>query len=586
MTLRLRERRATCYPWRLQAVILVCVTVFAALLAGATWRGSIQGEMLVNEANRRYIEEVPLNGERGVIWDRNGRLLAASAVVYSAYINPVLYKRWVATQDKAEVAQLEKELIERLGITNEKFNQQRNRDNGFAYLQHDLLPEKQSYVALLNVPHLGFEKRYRRYYPAAHESAHVVGFIDHKGIGQEGVEKFANQHLAPTTGRMRSLRTTDGQILELFESQPAVNGSDLTVTIDSRLQYFASLAMARMVEKHQAKSASFVMMDIRNGDILAMASVPTYNPNSGTKDPDLRRNRVIQDSFEPGSTVKPLLAAIAIEQGLVQPETVLATAKPIVYRGKTITDKKIHSDISLSETIMRSSNKGAVRVAEMISDEIMWDGFRKFGIGVHKLGWPGENTGVLHDWEKWRPVEKATMAYGYFVASNLLQLTQAYAALGNDGKSVQPRIIVQTSNNQIPTEIISADTAEQVMRMMENVVSTGGTAPRASINGYRVAGKTGTSHKRKTDVKGYQTDLYRSLFIGLAPVSNPVFVAAVLVDEPTRYGYYGGTVAAPIFSEVVGHALQLYAISPDRLQPEEIEEELTPNRDSVLALAD
>lgn len=564
---RLRERRTTYSHWRLSVVTFACLLVFAALLGGATWRGSFQGEKYVSEADRRYIEKVPLNGERGVIWDRNGRILAASAVVYSAYMNPTLYRRWEAKQDAAVVLQIEQSLQEKLGIAPAEFVEKKHRKNGFAYLQHNLLPSQKSRVAALGLPHVNFEKRYRRFYPAAQEAAHVIGFIDHSGIGREGIEGLAEGQLAATPGYKRVLKTTSGQELELFATEPALDGTDLALTIDTRLQYFASLAMSRIVEHHDAVSASMVLMNVRTGEILVMASVPTYNPNSGTDDPAKRRNRVVQDSFEPGSTVKPLLAAIAIEHGVVQPDTVLKTAQPIVYRGKTFTDKKIKADINLSETIMRSSNKGAVRVAELLPDEIMWQGFADFGIGKRLLNWPGENRGVLHDWEKWRPVEKATMAYGYFVSSNLLQLARAYAALGNDGLMPTPTIILGTPRIS-PQPVVSRTTAAQVMQMMENVVSTHGTAPKANINGYRVAGKTGTSHKRKTATKGYDTEVYRSLFVGLAPASKPEFVAAVMVDEPRKNGYYGGTVAAPIFAEVVGHALKLYAIKPDRLEPE------------------
>lgn len=578
---RLRERRTTRSQWRQRLITFVCLSVFGALLGGTTWRGSFQGARLISEADRRYVETVPLNGERGVVWDRNGRLLAASAVVYSAYINPTLYQRWALKQDQIELAQHEQLLQERLGIEPSRLREILARDSGFAYLVHDLMPGQRSRINSLKLPHLGMEKRYRRFYPAAQEAAHVVGFIDHAGVGQEGIERFSEQHLAPRSGQMRVLRTNGGEVLELFESVPATNGQDLAVTIDTRLQYFASVAMSRIVEYHDANSASIVMLDIRTGDILVMANVPTYNPNSGTNDPDQRRNRVVQDSFEPGSTVKPLLAAIAIEAGVVEPNTILQTAKPIYYRGKTITDKKIKTNIDLNETIMRSSNKGAVRVAEMLSNEVMWQGFAEFGIGSHLLGWPGENPGVLHDWQKWRPVEKATMAYGYFLASNLLQLARAYAALGNDGVLPTPGLIIGESRAPA-RRAISAETAAKVMAMMENVVSTHGTAPKANINGYRVAGKTGTSHKRRLNVKGYDTSVFRSLFVGLAPASDPVFVAAVLVDEPRRNGYYGGTVAAPIFSEVVGHALQLYGIAPDRLSADE---QLIPTAEVLSAVA-
>lgn len=562
--IRLRERQASCSDWRVGVVIFACLLAFAALLGGATWRGSFQGEMLVSESERRYNDVIPLNGERGVIWDRNGRILAASAVVYSAYINPTLYRRWAKQAGNEAAASVQERLVTDIGVTPERLEEILARGSGFAYLRHDLSPELQHRVSVLDLPHVGFEKRFRRFYPAAQEAAHVVGFTDNKGKGQEGIERYAEEWLAPQAGKMQVLRTSNGAVLELTQSQPAVDGKDLTVTIDTRLQYFAALAMSRIVAHHQATSASFILMDIHTGDILVMANVPTYNPNSGSSDVDQRRNRALQDSFEPGSVMKPILAAVAIEAGVVDTNTVLRTAKPIYYRGKTITDKKVKTNLNLSEVIMRSSNKGAVRVSELLRDEVMWEGFSRFGMGATLLGWPGENIGVLHDYRKWRPVEKATMAYGYFISGNLLQLVRAYAALGNGGLLPTPGIIV--GDERAPSRrVISAQTSAKVLGMIENVVSIAGTAPKASISGYRVAGKTGTSHKRNKGVKGYDKSVYRSAFIGVAPVSNPRFVAGVVVDEPRRNGYYGGTVAAPIFAEVVGHALQLYSVLPDRL---------------------
>ena len=562
--IRMLERPTTCAAWRVNLVIGCCVVAFLILLGGALWRGAVQGEMLVEQSDRRYIDSISLQGERGVIWDRNGRPLAISAVVYSAFINPVLFERWGRSKGSEARAAAVAEIVRTVQIDSDKLNQILARKSGFAYLRHSILPEEMESISRLRLPHLRFERRYRRFYPAAQEAAHVTGFTDHAGKGQAGIEGAAHGLLAPQEGELLVLRTASGEVLEQFKEVPAVNGRDVVLTIDARLQYYASIALSRAVDKHEATSGALILMDTTNGDILAMANVPTYNPNSGSSSTVERRNRAIQDLFEPGSTIKPLLAAIALEHGLVYPETVLKTAKPLRYGRYTVKDKKITTDLTLGEVLMRSSNVGAVRIAERLEDQQMWQGYRSLGLAPQVLlGLPGETSGVLRDYKSWREVEKATMAYGYGLSVNLLQLTRAYAALGNHGLMPRPAL-VRGAPTGLPEQVLSATSANSIIRLLENVVSNKGTAPKASISGYRVAGKTGTTHKRREGAKGYDQSRYQSVFVGLAPASNPRFVCAVIIDEPTQKGYYGGTVAAPVFAELVGHALRMYAIAPDR----------------------
>lgn len=561
--IKLRERQVRCVPWRIRLVLVFCLGAFALLLSGAAWRSAMQGEMLVSESMSRYLERINLAGERGVIWDRNGRPLAMSSVVFSAHLNPILLRRWMGGKEELRVEQVKSDYVDALGLERARFDEVLARDKGFAYLRHDMTPEQVERIKRRKIPYLRFEKRYRRFYMSAQEAAHVVGFINASGQGVAGLEGLHQSHLTPVGGESLVLRTTGGQVLEVYSNRPAVDGSGLVLTLDSRLQYFASVALERQLEHHQAKSGSLILMDVTSGDILAMVNAPSFNPNNIEGAISQRRNRALQDIFEPGSTMKPLLSAIALEEGLILPGTVLATAKPLRFGRYTVKDKKIDTDLTVAEVLMRSSNVGAVRIAELLADENMWDGYRAFGIGDdHQLGVPGETTGRLRDHATWRPVEKATMAYGYGLSTNLLQLARAYAALGNEGMIPTPGIVLDEMR-PAATRTVSSATARAVLAMLENVVSSSGTAPKAAINGYRVAGKTGTTHKRAVAGKGYDTKSYQSVFVGLAPASSPRFVAAVIVDEPRKNGYYGGTVAAPVFAQVMGHALHMYGVPTD-----------------------
>ena len=566
--IKLRERQVRCSQWRIMFVLSCCLLSFAVLLGGAAWRSAVQGDMLVSESMSRYLETVKLPGERGVIWDRNGRPLAMSSVVYSAHVNPVLFQHWAKGKDESIVEQVKRGYAESLEVESDRLEQVLGRNKGFAYLRHDLTPEQAEQVKSLKLPYLRLEKRYRRFYMSAQEAAHVIGFINANGKGVAGMEGLHQSHLTPVGGESLVLRTTGGQVLEVYSDKPAVDGRGLVLTLDSRLQYFSSVALERQLEKHGARSGSLILMDVRNGDILALANAPSFNPNNIGDDISQRRNRAVQDIFEPGSTMKPILSAIALEHGLVAPGTVLETARPIRFGRYTVKDKKIDTDLTVAEVIMRSSNVGAVRMAQMLEDEDMWDGYRSFGIGEDiRLGVPGETTGRMRNYKTWRPVEKATMAYGYGVSTNLLQLARAYAAIANNGMIPTPRIVLDEKGPE-PARVASSATARSVIGMLENVVSNKGTAPKAAINGYRVAGKTGTTHKRQKNRKGYDTSSYQSVFVGMAPASSPRFVAAVIVDEPSKNGYYGGTVAAPVFAEVMGHALRMYGVPTDAWQEE------------------
>ena len=572
--IKLHEKRNMCEPWRVWLIVGCCLFAFALLLGGASWRAEMQGDMLVSESESRYIDKIGLNGERGVIWDRNGRPLAMSSVVYSASVNPILFRRWAnkAGEQKTRAAALL--MADSLGLEHEKLEEILSRDQGFSYLRHGLTPERMAYVASHDLPHLGFEKRYRRFYPSAQEAAHITGFVDLDGNGKSGIEAALDAKLSPVPGEGQVLRTTSGNVLEWLSMTPASDGEEVMLSIDSRLQYFASLALNWTLERHEAVSASLVLMDVKTGDILAMVNSPTFNPNSIGDDVFFRRNRAVQDVFEPGSTMKPILAAVALERGAIEPGTMLKTAKPIRFGKYLVKDKKVKTDLTVAEVIMRSSNVGAVRISELLEDSEMWDGYSRFGFGSPPfIGLPGEATGMLRDHETWRPVEKATMTYGYGLSANLLQVARAYGAIANKGILPTPGFILGEKRNG-QTRAISEKTAQTVISLLENVVSNKGTAPKAAIPGYRVAGKTGTTNKRLEGKKGYEKDSFQAMFVGMAPATNPRFVCAVMVDNPKRNGHTGGSVAAPIFSKVMEHALLLYNVPIDE-----------PTSDSELVVA-
>ena len=560
-------RQTACSQLRVRFVLGCCLLAFALLLAGAVWRTFVQSDLLESEAVKRYLGKVDLHGERGRLLDRNGRPLAASGLTYSAHVNPRLFRRWLEGQEEGQRQQIIEQLAGRLQIEAGSLREKLHRDSGFAYLRKGISPERrdrlQSAMRARGIVHVGFEQYHERYYPSAHEAAHLIGFIDHRQIGREGLEALLDDRLAPQPGFSRYIKSQDGQAVEIIDRRPPVDGSDVWLTIDARLQYLASAALADIIERHDADSASLVMLDARTGEVLAMANAPSYNPNMRTGNPAARRNRVVQDTFEPGSTMKPVIAALAIDAGLVDPDTVLETSKPLVVGRRAIKDEKIDSDITVQEMIMRSSNNGAGRIAQMLDDEQMWQGYRQFGFGGPQiLALPGETPGLLHHHSQWKPIDKVSMSWGYAVSTNLLQLARAYAIFAGAGRMVAPRLLAD-EQAPAPVRIVSPHAAAAVVRMLETVTSDRGTAPRARISGYRVAGKTGTARKHSQDNSDYSKKIYQSLFVGLAPASDPRFVCAVFVDTPRRNGYYGGTVAAPVFARIVEHALRLYSVPPD-----------------------
>jgi cell division protein FtsI (penicillin-binding protein 3) len=410
------------------------------------------------------------------------------------------------------------------------------------------------------------QREYRRYYPAGEVVGHLVGFTNIDDDGQEGLELAFNHWLAGESGAKRVLKDRLGRSVENVESiRPAHHGKELRTSIDLRVQYVAYRTLKAAIQSYGAESGSIVVLDIKTGEVLAIANQPTYNPNDRSQySAERYRNRAITDIFEPGSSIKPLIIAAALESGQYRPSSVVDTAPGYVVVGaKTIEDSRNLGRISLTTILARSSNVGVTKVAMSLEPDQLWDTMTRFGLGsLTSSGFPGESAGLLTHFNHWRPISQATLAYGYGVSVTPLQLAQAYSVIGGDGM-MRPVSLVALDAPAIGERILSKDSAAAVRRMLEEVVHPGGTGTKAAVTGYHVAGKTGTAWKFATG--GYSKDKYISIFAGLAPASDPRLAAVVVIDEPTGELYYGSDVAAPVFSEVMSESLRLLAIPPDAL---------------------
>jgi len=415
----------------------------------------------------------------------------------------------------------------------------------------------------MNVPGIFLQREFRRYYPAGDVMAHLIGFTDIDDKGQEALELAFEGSLTGKAGTRRVIKDRRGHIIEDIESirQPQ-HGAKLALSIDARIQYLAFRELRKAVADHRAKAGGIVVLDAQTGEVLAMANLPTYNPNNrGKLDPHRMRNRTVTDLFEPGSTLKPFTAAVALETGKVRPETIIQTAPGHMTIGnRTIHDAHPHGALTVTQVIQKSSNIGAAKMALSLPAETMWGLLKQVGFGTQpKSGFPGEVSGVLRAHASWKPIEQATMSYGHGISVSLLQLARAYSIFAKDGELI-PLTLVKRESPAEMTRVIKPETARAVRAMLELAVQAGGTAPRAQIAGYRVGGKTGTAHKL---VGRHYGNKYISSFVGFAPVSSPRLIVAVMIDEPSAGQHYGGTVAAPVFAEVMSGALRLLAVAPD-----------------------
>ncbi len=542
--------------WRSRLMLFMLFVAFAALVIRALWIQGPGNAFYEAKAVKGTQRELEMSASRGKILDRNGQVIATSleAKAVIAY-NDTIPKDLSDEKIKQLTALLDMREVD----VRKKLKEERNQ----VFLKRQVDPVIAQQIRKLEIPGIGLNNEFRRFYPEGEAMAHVVGFTNVEDHGQEGMELSRESDLAASTGKRRVVVDRLGRIVEdMGVLQLPHNGKDLKLSVDSKIQYIAYNALKDAVEKHRAKAAGAVVINVQTGEILALANWPSYNPNdrkilSGEQ----LRNRVMTDTFEPGSTIKPFTVALAMEKGQVNPNTVMAIGAKYLVGPKPITDTHPYQSLTVAEIIQKSSNIGTSKLAMNMPASEMWDLFTAVGFGqAPKVGFLGAVAGRVHPHQKWMPTDQARIAFGYGISTSLFQMARAYTIFARDGELV-PVTIEYSPDYKPGTRVISAKTAIEMRSMLESVTEPGGTALKAHAEGYRVGGKTGTAHK--VAGKGYASNKYLAYFTGIAPMSAPRIVVAVMVDEPTANGYYGGQVAAPIFSTIVSETLRAMNVAPD-----------------------
>jgi len=542
--------------WRSRLMLFLLFFVFMMLLLRAFWIQGPGNEFYEAKGVRGTQRELELSASRGKILDRNGQVIATSLEAKSV----IAYNDTVPDDLSADKV---KKLAILLKMSEAELRKKLKEERKQVFLKRQVEPAIAQQIKQLEIPGIGLNNEYRRFYPEGEAMAHVVGFTNVEDRGQEGMELSREKELAGHPGQRRVVVDRLGRVVEeMAILQLPQNGKDLNLSIDSKIQYLAYNAVKDAVERHHAKAGGAVVLDTQTGEILALANYPSYNPNDRKNlTGEQLRNRVLTDTFEPGSTIKPLTVAIALEKGAVKPETNMVIGAKYLIGPKPITDTHPYGNLTVSEIIQKSSNIGTAKIAmNSLSAEEMWDFYTAVGFGQSpKIGFPGAVNGTVHPFKKWMPTDQARIAFGYGISASLFQVAQAYTVFARDGELV-PLTIERSPNFKPGTRVLSAKTAIEMRTMLETVTEPGGTAIKAQAEGFRVGGKTGTAHKLVG--KGYGNK-YRAYFAGLAPISAPRIVVAVMIDEPTVGGHYGGEVAAPVFSTIVSETLNTLNVLPD-----------------------
>lgn len=555
------------YPWRFRLVL-----VLLALMVGAiAWRmldlQVLDHDFLKAHGDARSVRHIPIPAHRGLITDRNGEPLAVSTPVTTLWANgkelQAGREQWPALA--AALGQDPANFAERL---------EQNKEREFMYLVRGLTPENGQRVLDLKVPGVYAIEEFRRFYPAGEVAAHVVGFTDIDDRGREGMELAYEDWLAGVPGKRQVLKDRRGKLIKDVQvAQNAKAGKALALSIDLRLQYLAHRELRNALLENDAKAGSLVMVDVKTGEVLAMVNHPTYNPNNRRNlTPAAMRNRAMIDVFEPGSTIKPLSMAAALETGRWKPSDVVQVGNGTLQIGRyTIRDvsRTQGPALDLTGILINSSNVGMSKVAFDVGGEQLHQVFSSLGFGRDTgLGFPGERVGNLPNHRKWREAETATLSYGYGLSVTAVQLAHAYAALANGG-SMTPLSMIRVDEKPGAMQVVPADVAKTLQGMLQQVIEAPRGVFRAQVPGYHVAGKSGTARKTNSGAKGYQTNSYRSLFAGFAPAQDPRIALVVVIDEPGKGAYYGGLISAPVFSRVMAGSLRLMNIAPDNLPPPE-----------------
>ena len=542
--------------WRSKFIVASLAIAFAGLGARAAYVQVFGNDFFQRQGEVRFARTLELPANRGRVLDRNGLILASSVVAQSI---------WAIPEDVDRTHPKMRELAKLLGMPLSDLKKRlANEDKTFVWIKRQVDAPVAKQIAALDIKGIYQRREYKREYPEGEAAAHVVGFTNVEDRGQEGVELAFNQQLSGKNGSRRVIKDRLGRVVEdVRDVIPPLDGPDLQLSIDSKVQYFAYQKLREAVQTHKARAGSVVVLDVVTGEVLALANYPSFDPNRRRNlSGEQLRNRALTDSFEPGSTMKPFIAALALEKGMVKPTTPIQTAPGrIQIGGSTISDSHPHGVLTVNEVIQKSSNVGTVKLAMQMQPREMWETYAQAGFGQKpQLPFPGSVSGRLRPYKSWRPIEQATMSYGYGLSASLFQLAQAYTVFARDGELI-PVSMVKSDVPATGVRVFSVQNARAVRKMLEMATASGGTAPQAQTMGYSVGGKTGTA--RKQEGKGYADKKYRSFFVGLAPVDQPRIIVAVMIDEPTNGVYYGGLVAAPVFSETVQQTLRILGVQPD-----------------------
>jgi cell division protein FtsI (penicillin-binding protein 3) len=557
--------------WRSRLVLVVLFSAFFALGARALWLQGVSNQFLQKQGKSRYERTLELPATRGKIMDRNGQVLASSLPVKAV---------WAIPDDVlASPPEKIRELARLLDMPEVELRKKLDSDRTFVYLKRQVEMDVIAQIEKLKIDGLDTRKEYKRFYPQGEVMTHLVGFTNVEDIGQESIELAQQKSLVGAVGSRRVIKDRLGHIVEdVGLSRDPHDGKDITLSVDSKLQYIAFTSVKNAVEKFHAKAGAAVVLDVHTGEVLALANWPTYDPNDRSKlTGEQLRNRVMTDTFEPGSTLKPFTVALALETNRVKPTTMIDTgAGRMIIADRVIRDTHQNGVIDVSTIIQKSSNIGVSKIALSMPPEEMWNMFTKLGFGqAPRFGFPGAVAGRVRPYKSWRPVEQANMSFGQGISVSLLQLARSYLIFARDGDMI-PLSFEKVNHQPVGQQIISPKTAQQMRAMLESVVLPGGTARQAQIPGYRVGGKTGTAQKV---INGrYSQTHYIGSFAGIAPMSNPRFVIAVMIDEPTGAIHTGGGVAAPTFAALAANALRAENVPPDSpitdiILPEDLVEE-------------
>jgi cell division protein FtsI (penicillin-binding protein 3) len=544
-------------PWRSRFLVALVGLSFAGLLGRALYVQVIGTEFYQKQGEARYAHTLELPASRGRINDRSGQVLAASVAVPSIWAIP---KEVDADADKRRA------LAKILGLSGAELEKKLDPATRFVWLRRQADDQTAAQIKALGLKGVFQDREYKRKYPEGEAAAHVVGFTNIEERGQEGIELAFQKDLQGRDGSRAVVRDRLGRVVEdIGERVPAVNGRDIDLSVDSKVQFFAYQRVRDAVAEHKAKAGSVVVLDVQTGEVLALANFPSYDPgNRQNLSGAQLRNRALTDIFEPGSTMKPMIVGLALETGRVTPDTIVNTGRGSVsIAGWSPTDHTPRDALSVTQIIQKSSNVGAAKLALSMQPREMHELFTSIGLGQRpQIDFPGAITGKLRPYKSWRPIEQATMAYGYGLSASLFQLARAYTVFARDGEVIPVTMTRQPAGTEVHgIRVFSPKVAGQLREMLQMAAGPGGTAPQAMVSGYSVGGKSGTAHKQEG--KGYAGHKYRSWFVGIAPISHPRIVVAVMVDEPTNGVYFGGAVAGPVFSQVVAQTLRLMGVPPD-----------------------